>query len=74
MLFLDLRRAAADPALREWLSQERDEHRLRWIEEPPLYEAGRVGIRFDGIAFVDRITPTHPTRNALARAARREGF
>ncbi len=56
---------------------ERDLHGGMWIasDEPDtLYEPADISRSFDGLVYVDSITPTQPTENARRAADRREGF
>lgn len=74
LLLLDLRSARTDAALATWLQQEHEEHDVWWLEQPPRVERRATGTSWDAIAFVDRVSPTTFSANAIAAAARREGF
>ena len=54
----------------EWLYSSRLEHGGMWIHTDPdtLFEEVTVGEQYDSILFIDDITCSHPTPNALASA------
>jgi erythromycin esterase len=74
-LMVDLRRLDHDPQFGQWLSASQTEHAVGWTYDPSsLYHEGDIGAQYDAVAFVDHVTPTHPTPNALQAFARRERY
>ncbi|HYI24379.1 MAG TPA: erythromycin esterase family protein, partial [Thermomicrobiales bacterium] len=76
---IDLRPPSGDPAVREWLDTPQPVHALGWAHPTPPSATGAFadvtpGSSFDGILFVERSTPVHPTATALEHAARKERF
>ena len=72
---IDLRQLDHDPQLGQWLSASQAEHAVGWTYDPSsLYHEGHIGAQYDAVAFVDHVTPTHPTSNALQAFARRERY
>ena len=72
---IDVRRRHHDPALDQWLSTSQQEHAIGWTYDPSsLYHEGVIGTQYDAIVFVEHVTPTHPTQNALRAFARRERY
>lgn len=75
---VDVRTAPMDPSVERWLDTPRTEHGgIGWAygaDPEASYEPVTVRQQYDGVAFVEQSTPTHPTAMALAAAARREGL
>jgi erythromycin esterase len=72
---IDVRRPNDDPALDQWLSTSQQEHAIGWTYDPSsLYHEAVIGAQYDAIVFVEHVTPTHPTPNALRALARRERY
>jgi erythromycin esterase len=72
---IDLRQLDHDPVLGQWLSTSQKEHAIGWTYDPSsLYHEGAIGVQYDAIVFVEHVTPTHPTPNALQAFARRERY
>jgi erythromycin esterase len=72
---IDLRRGHHDPVLDQWLSKSQREHAIGWTYDPSsLYHEGVIGAQYDAMVFVEHVTPTHPTPNALRAFARRERY
>ena len=75
-LFLNLRNIVSGPVV------------AKWLETPIRFSGGNWGYRgasknfeirkiknlYDGILFIERSTPVHPTKNAMAGSANRIGF
>lgn len=72
----ELRAPAEDPAIATWLTTPLLAHAMGWIATDPESEYEPVSIRrrYDGIAFVERSTPVHPTATAMDNASRGPWF
>jgi erythromycin esterase len=72
---IDVRRLNHDPVLDQWLSTAQQEHAIGWTYDPSsLYHEAVIAAQYDAIVFVEHVTPTHPTPNALQTFARRERY
>jgi erythromycin esterase len=73
--FVDLRQASSNPIVSKWLDTPSSFAEGNWMHINPNENATRTlkGL-CDGIFFVQRSTPVHPTKNALARSKGRIGF
>lgn len=69
-------RASRTPEIDQWLTQPIPAHSIAWLNRPGsvrITEDFKVG-QFDGLFFVETASMARPTKNALARVAKREGF
>lgn len=75
-LILNLRASAGSPAVEQWLATPHKFHQIGWVyDEAENYHLDtKIIDYFDGIIFVDSITPTQPTVNALKTIADRIGL
>ena len=75
-LFVDLRRAAANPLVSKWLDTPSNFEVGIWKHRRvnENFEMKKLKGSFDGVFFIQRSTPVHPTKNALERAKGRIGF
>jgi erythromycin esterase len=75
-LFVDLRQASSNPIVSKWLDTPSSFAAGYWIHRNANenFETRKLKGLYDGILFVQRSTPVHPTKNALARSNGRIGF
>lgn len=75
-LFVDLRQAASNPVVNKWLDSPSSFSEGIWMHRKANenFEIRKLKGICDGIFFVQRSTPVHPTKNALARSKGRIGF
>ena len=79
--FVDLRSAQVDPIVSKWLDTPKEITWGGWRygadkNNKPTATHTMVAIKgyFDGVVFIERSTPTHPTKNAVARSRNNEGL
>ncbi|MEO8764895.1 MAG: erythromycin esterase family protein [Ginsengibacter sp.] len=74
--FVDLRQASSDPIVNKWLDTPSSFAAGYWIHRNANenFETHKLKGVYDGVLFVQRSTPVHPTKNALARSKGRIGF
>jgi erythromycin esterase len=72
-LILNLRPPAGDPVVQQWLTTPRRVRNANWVYDEQSPYGGEVNLvqKYDGIIFIQRTTPTHPTANALKTVASR---
>jgi erythromycin esterase len=75
-LFLDLSNTVSDPVIDKWLDTPIRivDGGWRYRNASENFETGKIKDWYNAILFIDSSTPTHPTKNALARSAERIGF
>lgn len=80
-LFVDLGSIQANPIVSKWLEKPKEFTWAGWAygsdkENKPTSCHRIVTIKgyFDGVLFVERSTPTRPTKNALERSTNKIGF
>lgn len=75
-LFIDLRQPSSNRVVDRWLESPIRFGRGNWIYRGAKenFEIKQLKGFYDGILFIERSTPVHPTKNALARSAARIGF
>ena len=73
---VNLRSQPASSAVERWLTSPQIQHATGWVYEEPstCYEEVTIRQQYDGIVFVEGMTPTRPTATALETVARREGL
>ena len=51
-------------------------HGVGWTTSdlPTVHHHGKIAEQYDGVVYVNRVGPTHPTANARAAIARRERY
>jgi erythromycin esterase len=76
VLAVNLRDRRPDPILEDWLGGMQIEHGIGWThtESSQYYEQCHLVEKYDGIAFVQSSSPTHPTPNARQAVANRERY
>jgi erythromycin esterase len=79
--FVDFRSAQADPIISKWLETPKEITWSGWINasdqnnQPMAYrEVVTIKGFFDGVVFIEHSTPTHPTKNAVARSKNNLGL
>jgi len=75
-LAVDLRRPTHEHAAEAWLRQPQTEHAIGWTSADWAVYDGKsiVPDKYDAIVYVDTITPSQPTANAVRTIARRERY
>ena len=75
-LFVDLRHASPNPIVSKWLDTSSNFGEGNWVHRSANenFEIKKLKGLYDGIFFIRRSTPVHPTKNALARSKGRIGF
>lgn len=80
-LFVDLGSIQANPIVSKWLEKPKEITWVGWMyggdkdnKPTPNHKTVTVKGYFDGILYVERSTPTLPTKNALARSTNKTGF
>lgn len=75
-LFVDLRQASANPIVSKWLDTPSSFGEGNWINRSTKenFVIEKLKGLYDGIFFIQRSTPVHPTKNASARSKSRIGF
>ena len=75
-LFIDLRQPSSNFVVDKWLESSIRFGRGNWIYRGAKenFEIKKLKGFYDGILFIERSTPVHPTKNALARNESRIGF
>ena len=75
-LAVDLRRPTHEQADEAWLRQPQTEHAIGWTSADWAVYDGKsiVPDKYDAIVYVDTITPSQPTANAVRAIARRERY
>lgn len=72
-LFVDLR-GSRPPAVAAWLAQPVEAHFIWWAHKPEQVRTVREPAgRYDGLVFIRRSSPAHPTKNAIEKAASGKG-
>jgi erythromycin esterase len=68
--------APRTPSIEQWLERPLSHHFLSWANQPGTLQTmvdGTAG-RYDGLLLVEKVSMSHPTKNARERVAKREGF
>jgi erythromycin esterase len=75
-LFVDIRQASSNSLVSKWLDTPSDLAGSGWGHRnaDENFKNRKLKGIYDGILFVQRSTPAHPTKNALARSKARFGF
>ncbi|WP_373517880.1 erythromycin esterase family protein [Pricia sp.] len=75
-LFLNLRSIASNSVVEKWLETPIRFNNGHWVYRGPVKNFDTKNIKdfYDGILYIERSTPVHPTKNALERSAGRIGF
>jgi erythromycin esterase len=75
-LFVDWRQASDNFFVDKWLDTPDNFGEGNWKSRKTEenFELKKLKGEFDGLVFIEHSTPTHPTRNAMARSAARAGF
>ena len=75
-LFADLRQAFSNPIVGKWLDTPSNFSGGGWVHRNANehIKINKLKGSYDGVLFVRRSTPAHPTKNALARSKARIGI
>jgi hypothetical protein len=75
-LFLNLRNAATNPVVDKWLDTPIRFTNGHWQyrNASENFDTQKIKGLYDGIIFIERSTPVHPTQKAKAMSAARQGF
>jgi erythromycin esterase len=76
ILFINLRKPAPNPVVAKWLQTPIRFNEGHWGSRSAKenIDTGKIKELYDGILFIERSTPAHPTKNAMERSASRIGF
>lgn len=76
ILFINLHKPAPNPVVAKWLETPIRFNDGHWGSRSAKesIDTGKIKELYDGILFIARSTPAHPTKNAVARSANRIGF
>jgi erythromycin esterase-like protein len=75
-LFVDLRQASSNAVVDKWLDTPSSFGEGNWGHRNANENFWITKLKdlYDGILFIERSTPAHPTKNALSRSIGRIGF
>ena len=75
-LYVDYRMAQSDPIVNKWLETPQKIGMGFWINRGSKANQDSLKLKgnFDGTLFIERSTPSHPTKNAVERSLKKVGL
>ena len=75
-LAVSLRDRQPDPIMAEWMSRPQTEHEIGWTYAnwSTFERQTLLAEKYDGVIYVDTVSPSHPTTNARQAIARHQRY
>ena len=75
-LAVSLRDRQPDPIMAEWMSRPQTEHEIGWTSAnwSTFERQTLLAEKYDGVIYVDTVSPSHPTTNARQAIARHQRY